>query len=547
MDYLKVIKNYSKRDKTISLILIGLMAISLVIVGLNAFAPKKTTSPQSYYTEGLVGELPTLNPLFREYSRVNRELSTLVYSGLTKYNPEKNAFDPDLADFEVSGDGTVFTFTLKDNVEWHDGTPLTANDILFTYKTVIQNANFENAVLKSNFEDVSIELSAENQVTFTLPQANAYFLSHTDTPILPKHILGEIPVEEMLQAITAENSIGTGPYSLKALQTNADNTKQIDLKLNDKYYGNVPSIKNIRYLVFNNEEELLLNQEALNSIPNLKYENLNSIDTERFDTESFVLPEYTAIFVNTDVAPLTQSIARKALSWGANKRDLLISLPSKEIISGPFFQFEEIGELMTANYPAIIDNIESDGWEINDAGVYEKNFYTMDYFLTIQNFPNNPLKNQENERIVQHLIDSYKKIGVKITPRYLEPAAFSRALQNKDYELVLAGHSLGNNLDTYSFWHSSQTGTGGTNLSNYQNVVVDNLLENLRQTSNPQSQRELIQELNLQIKEDVPAIFLYTEKHLFAFDNKIKKRKILKSYAHSSDRFYNLAQWELKK
>lgn len=547
MDYLKVIKNYSKRDKQISLILVSLIAVSLIIIGINFFAPKNSVNPQTYYTEGLVGELPTLNPLFREYSRVNRELSSLVYSGLTKYNPEKNAFDPDLANFEVSGDGTVFTFTLKSDIFWQDGTPLTTDDVLFTYKTIIQNDNFENAILKSNFIDVDIALTAENEITFTLPKANTYFLSHTDTPILPKHIFGEIPVEEMIQAVTPENSIGTGPYSLKTLQTNPDFTKQIDLKLNEKYYGNLPTIKNIRFLIFNSEEELLLNQEALNSIPYLKYESLSGLDAATFQTESYVLPEYTAIFINTDIAPLTQSIARKALSWGANKKDLLVSLPSKEIISGPFFQFEEIGELMTANYPAIIQEIEAEDWDINDAGVYEKNGYTMDYTLTIQNFPNNPLKNEENERIVQHLIDSYKKIGVRITPSYLDPTAFSKALQSKNYELILGGHSLGNNLDTYSFWHSSQTGTGGTNLSNYQNVVVDNLLENLRQTSNPQSQRELIQELNLQIKEDVPAIFLYTEKHLFAFDNKIKKRKILKSYAQPSDRFYNLAQWELKK
>jgi len=546
MGLAKIIKTYNKKEKIISLALLAMIIISLFLIFRSTYKFVKPQSDQSMYTEGVVGELTSTNPLYRDYSRVNRDLSSLVFSGLTKYNPEKNSFDPDLANFEINNNSTVFTFHLKDNLKWQDGEPLTIDDVLYTYKAVIQHEKFDNAIIKENFNGVEIEITAENEITFTLKKPNSFFISNTNIPILPRHIWTKVDIENMSETNLEEKIIGSGPFEVKDITIISPSLTQIILNRSKQYSGEIPKIKNLKLLAYKSNEELLLNQSRLDSIPNLPHIMKNQIDTDLFKTEEYILPQYSAIFINTEKDLLKQKLIRDMLNKASNKKVLAESLPSKQLISGPYFQISNSDVQNQPTNKQIRERLESEGWTLNNENIYEKDGQKLEFELTIQNFPQNKLKDKENHKVSQHFIDSYAKVGIKITPRYLDKEVYSNVLQRKNFQLILAGHSLGNNFDTYSFWHSSQGGINGSNLSNYKSIAADKLLEDLRNSNNNQTKRGILEALNQKLNDDIPAIFLFTEKQLFAFDNKIKKRKILKSYAFTSDRFYQISQWLLK-
>jgi ABC-type transport system substrate-binding protein len=257
-----------------------------------------------------------------------------------------------------------------------------------------------------------------------------------------------------------------------------------------------------------------------------------------------MLPTYTAIFLNMDREIVKDKIIRNALRDGADKATISEVLPSKQIIAKPFFQYENIENIGKADFRSIRNDLEYAGWELNSDGIYEKDEKELKIDMVVPVFTATDRKNIDTQRLVEHLTNTYSEIGIKLVSSYYEGETFAAILASKNYDAILYGHNLGNNLDTYSFWHSSQGGKDGFNLSNYKNVAVDNLLEILRKSPDPEKRKEIILDLNAKITEDNPAIFLYTEKHIFAFDNKIKNRKILSHYAFTSDRFYDINQWQ---
>ena len=136
----------------------------------SALAPSRGGT----YIEGSVGEFQPLNPWFTVQNDVNRDIVSLVFSGLLRYNPETQKIEEDLATMRVSPDARIYTLTLKDDLYWHDSTendphPVTPEDVLFSLK-MIQDLDFPNPLLRQNFEGVEVEKINERTVRFRLEQ-----------------------------------------------------------------------------------------------------------------------------------------------------------------------------------------------------------------------------------------------------------------------------------------------------------------------------------------------------------------------------------------
>lgn len=148
------------------------------------------------YTEGLVGKITNLNPLLAR-SAADRDISRLIFSGLTRYNPSTGEIEEDLATYTLSSDKRVYSFILRDNLFWHDGEPLTVDDVIYTYKIVLQNPYFHNRFLQEAFRDIEIERISDKELRFSLATPYAFFLANVTTGILPKHILNLVPIEDL--------------------------------------------------------------------------------------------------------------------------------------------------------------------------------------------------------------------------------------------------------------------------------------------------------------------------------------------------------------
>ncbi len=138
-------REYLSRLTQIEKIIVVFLSLAVVISGFKIshsfYIEHSNITPVKggVYIEGAVGKVEIINPLYVRYGSVTHDLTQLVFSGLTKYDPKTRDIVPDLADFKISENGKEFTFVLKEGAKWHDGTPVTSDDVIFTYNTVINN------------------------------------------------------------------------------------------------------------------------------------------------------------------------------------------------------------------------------------------------------------------------------------------------------------------------------------------------------------------------------------------------------------------------
>lgn len=546
------IKSFSKYEKIIAVILITLI-LGAGAHGIFKLITKDHTTEIAkggQYTEGLIGEVMALNPLFADFNEVDRDISRLIFSGLTKYDPETRNFVPDLATYQVSEDKKVYLFTLKDNLFWHDGTSLTADDVYFTYHDIIQDPGFKNPLLKAPFQNVEITKVNEKIIKFSLTKENSFFISNTLTGIVPKHILEKTPVEAIDQVGFNLQPIGSGPYQMdNAPKTGVDGKMQITLSVFKKYYGETPRIKNIKFFIFPSAEDLLKEKNSLNGIPKVSktlYEDLK--EDERFTFLQYKLPQYSAIIINTDSKFTGQKAIRAALSKSINKKELVSLLQYKAIVDTPFLELDQSSWIHQTNLEEANKILSENGWKIasdEDPYRYNSGKELLKLTLLVQQYEKGSDKEEEVKKTVDYLVSQWAKIGIKIEVIFADEAVFGDRMKNRAYDLILTGHNLGYNLDTYSFWHSSQANENGLNLSNYRSFQVDSLLENIRQTFYSRDKQEQLKKLEEAISNDVPAIFLYTPIYYFATDNIVKNFQI-NNFGFTADRFSNVARWYIK-
>jgi len=201
----RTFKSFNKREE-ISLLIFSVIFLFSAVFSYQNIADsadlekiqtgQEVKSKSHIYSEGLIGEIKRLNPVFNDLNPIDKDIDTLVFSALSKYDPETGKFVSDIADHSLSTDKKTYTFTISDNIKWHDGESLTADDVFFTYHDVIQHPDFKNPILKSNFEKVKIDLIDNKTVTFTLEYPNSFFYTNTIVGILPKHILKDVPVSK---------------------------------------------------------------------------------------------------------------------------------------------------------------------------------------------------------------------------------------------------------------------------------------------------------------------------------------------------------------
>src|SRR3989344_8216945 len=154
---------------------------------------KVTPALGGTYVEGIVGQPRFINPIYGETNDVDRTLIDLVFSSLVTYDNQGNIVKDLAENYSISEDGKTYNFTLKDSVFWHDGKKLTADDIVFTIKT-IQNSDYKSP-LRANWIDVDVQKISEDSVRFNLKIPYNSFLENLTVKIIPKHIFESISPE----------------------------------------------------------------------------------------------------------------------------------------------------------------------------------------------------------------------------------------------------------------------------------------------------------------------------------------------------------------
>lgn len=294
------------------------------------------------YIEGSVGELRLLIPWFTVTNDVNRDIVSLLFSGLLRYNPATQKIEEDLASVSVSADGRVYTCTLKDGLLWHDSTEdqphyVTADDVWFTF-TTIQDPQFPNGLLRQNFRGVSVVPIDDRTVQFRLEKPYSFFSSNLTLGILPRRLFEGIPPKKLLQAVDIGlQPVGAGPYRFKSL-VQTELSTEVTLERFPRTFDHTSYyLDRIVFRIFPSYTILLSdvgNLDGIRLVP--RGESGEFAAPRRFQMVRYTLPQYVALFFNLDRDALHDPKLRLGLQLGTNKNDVLRSIGESFIVDTPF-------------------------------------------------------------------------------------------------------------------------------------------------------------------------------------------------------------------
>ncbi|MDD4319794.1 MAG: ABC transporter substrate-binding protein [Candidatus Peribacteraceae bacterium] len=297
------------------------------------------------YIEGSVGELQPLNPWFVVRNDVNRDIISLVFAGLLKYDPQTKAIVDDLALLQASADGRVYTLKLKDGIVWHDATekaphPVTADDVVFTFAT-IQHPEFPNGILRQNFSGVQIEKMDVRTVRFTLDQPYSFFPSNLTVGLLPKRSFEDIPVGKLdLATDFGLHPVGAGPYRVKnVVQT--DLSTEVTLERFERTLKPPFRLDRIVFRIFSDYSSLLSdlrNLDGVRLVP--KNDQGEPMIPRRYTARQYYLPQYVALFFNLQRKHLQDEKLRLGLQLGTDKQAVAASVHESVLVDTPFLELD---------------------------------------------------------------------------------------------------------------------------------------------------------------------------------------------------------------
>lgn len=545
----RIFKFYSRKERIVSVVLAIVMLFSgwQLLAGDWGRSITSVISGGHNYNEGMVGEIIRLNPVYTELNEVDQDITSLIFEGLAKYDTQQGKFVENMATHTLDETKTIYTFILKDGLAWHDGVPITADDVYFTYHDVIQNPDFENPILKESFSGVTVEKVDEKTIKMTLKEVNSFFFTQLTIGILPQHLLTDIPVSELDSNEFNQKPIGNGPYRVVgAYERDSDETTSVSLEYYENYWQHAsPEITEINFTAYPTYEDLIANRGKLHGIARVPKYRLEEVAQDRFVQNAYVLPQYTALFLQTDDEELVKSNIRIGIQKAIDKKAIVEAIGYDYIVDTPLLELSQEDWINQPNAEEAAGAFFEAGWALDEARgvrINEDRDQILAFTLVRRSY-----SDLEQEKVAKTTADliaqQLEAIGVTVTVEAHESAPFQEKVKNRDYDLLLYGQSLGYNLDTYSFWHSSQA-TDGLNLSNYGNAKADFYIEAIRNTFDDEvTQKEkYLQKLGEIINNDVPAVFLYRPTYYFLADERLKNINT-ENLLFPQDRFSNILRW----
>lgn len=506
-------------------------------------------------TEGVVGIPRFVNPVLA-VSDADKDVVSLVFSGLLKASPDGKLV-PDLAaSYTISPDGRTYTFTLRDNIFFHDGEPITTEDIEFTIQKI------QDSTVKSPkrpiWDGVIVQKINDKEITFSLKQAYAPFIDNFTVGIIPKHIWREVPTDQFSFSELNINAVGNGPYYIKKVGRNSYGlSNHYTLQSFEDYPLGQPFVKYINLSFYQNVEDLLsaFQNGDIDTLSGVSPADLKTLDLRNSSIITASLPRVFGVFFNQNQANVfLNKEVRTALDTAIDK-DRIIS----EILGGyatkidspvPSSDLKETEQKSEATSPTrshadqAISMLAKAGWAVNPkTGAMEKkvgtNTVTLSFSLATSDAA-------ELKQIAEYIKQDWEKIGVTVDIRVFEIGDLNQnVIRPRKFEALLFGEVVGREYDLYPFWHSSQRNDPGLNIALYANISADKILEDLRTIQDPVARENRAKDFELLFKTDMPASFIYSPEFIYVVPKKLANVSLGKLTV-PSERFNNIQEWYIE-
>ncbi len=533
-------------------VLIALAGIAFlsVVLGLLALSTTFEERPDygGTYTEGVAGRPNAVNPIFSQYNDVDRDLASLIFTGLTRAD-EKGTLQPDLAKgWAISPDGLIITFTLRSDVRWQDGARFTADDVLFTIHAIQDPAYKGPPDLAAFWRTVAVTQVDAATIRFQLTQAYAPFMDYTTLGILPAHLLKDVPPAEMFQNQFNRHPIGTGPFQLAELTAD-----HVFLDVNPHFYGQRPYLSRIQFKFYPDYESIFAayNRQEVEGISRILPPYLpKATSLTNLKLYNARLAGYSLVLLNLSKVPFQDKQVRQALLYGIDRQHLINDvlqgqgLPANSPIEPGTWAYDDALNPYPYDAEKAKALLDAAGWkDINSDGVREKDQQVLAFNLTTTDDPT-------RVAIANEIAKGWQAIGVKAAVQSV-PASLlvQNVMRPRQFDAVLyEWRTLSNDPDQYENWHQTQIPPAaalGQNYSGLNDRDISEALESARKTNDQAQRVNLYRTFQELFADRVPGLLLFYPVYTYGIDARVRGVQVGPMLV-PSDRFRTVAQWYLK-
>jgi peptide/nickel transport system substrate-binding protein len=496
------------------------------------------------YAEALLGPVNTLNPIFASTS-AEESASYLLFSRLLTYD-QTGHLNYDLAEsMGISSDQKTYTLKLRPDAKWQDGVYVRAKDVVFTVN-LLKNPATRATI--TGWNDITATAVDDLTVQFTLPDVYAAFPHALDfLPILPEHILRDVPPSELRENAFSTSPMGSGPFNLRFIQA-IDSTAGrsiIHLARNDAYYRGAAKLERLQLHIYANSDAIVhaVATSEVNAATDLSATDAAKIKTDRYTVESKPIDAGVYALFNTTVGVLSDKAVRQALQEGTDTAAVraAVSKNTPEIHL-PFVTEQVTGDVppeVAYNKAAAEGLLEQAGWKL-EGNVRKKdgNLLRLTVVTT---------KNTDFEKALSNMAEQWRGLGITVTTSIVDPTDPSQnvvqnILQPRAYDVLLYQLTIGGDPDVYAYWHSSQA-SKGFNFSNYSNAISDDALASARTRIEPDLRNAKYVTFAKQWMSDVPAIGLFQATIQYVSSKNVHTMPKGEVLVSAADRYADVLYW----
>lgn len=530
-------------------ILIGCVAVQTRALG--SYYQSLQPAPGGIYREGIVGTYTNANPLYVT-GQVNDAVSKLLFAGLFKYDSD-NRLVGDLAHrYDIDSSGTVYTVKLKPNLTWHDGRPLTAADVVFTYQT-IQNPDAQSP-LNVSWQSVVVSETDARTVVFKLSNPLSSFPHSLTNGIIPKHAFEAANIVNYRSLpFNTVRPVGAGPYQLKTIEVtgNSPTTRQekIELVPFKNYYGGAPAISSFIIHTYPNEQRMVADfrSRELNAMVGLQKIPADLTTEENIQTVVMPLTAANMVFFKTGSGVLADKAVRQALVGGADVGALTKGLVKPVLpVRSPLLPgtpgYDPTLRQAYMGIDAAGALLDQAGWTKQANGNRAKAGQPLTFRLYAQDL-------DEYRQVAASLKTQWAKLGVNVQIYFQEEVDLRSTVASHSYDALLYGISLGVDPDGFVYWHSSQADVRSVsrlNLSEYSSPTADSSLEDGRTRQDPVLRAVKYAPFLRAWQQDAPALGLYQPKFLYITRGQVHGVQD-RPVTVDTDRFNNVHEWMVRR
>lgn len=535
---------------------IGWIVLVLLLVGLStvqwglfrgAYADQAPARGGTY-SEGVLGPLETLNPLFAR-SSAERSAARLLFAGLYRYD-ESGSLKADLAEqVSVNEAGTEYTVTMRKGLRWSDGQPLTAHDAVFTAQLI---RDPKAGVALEGWGAVKVDALDDLRVRFTIPAAHSPFLHTLTFPLVPKHVLKDVPAPELREHVFSAAPVASGPFAFRLLQSaTSDGTKRVlHLVRNDHYHRGTTLLDRFQLYVYRSRQDIAkgLRTNEIIATPDLTYAAQPDEIRRTYGMRSYPVHNGVYALFNMKSGALQSRAVRQSLARSIDRSALRSQMPrTTEALTGPLLPEHVRGELPAPATHSVDEArrlLEDDGWR-QEGGLRKKDGISLKLSIVA-------LRGAEFENAANYLATAWRReLGAEVEVRIVDPSdpaqsVLQTVLRPRNFDVLIHELALGADPDVYAYWHSSRDNAAGLNFSGYTNAAADDALVAGRGSLVGLQRSDRYRAFVRRWQADVPALALYRPTVEYIQLPSAQAVRPGMNLVSATDRYENVMYWSVR-